>query len=142
MQDQAPSGVMSPGASIWRRLWEPAMADSILIPVQSVGVLALTQEEFEAALAAGARLTSARRPQGEALSAESLLDAYQAAAQLGVSARWLEDSARAGIVPHYKLGRFIRFKVSEVATHCKIGGAPMPVAEFIGHEPPVERGGR
>lgn len=118
------------------------MADSILIPVQSVGVLALTQEEFEAALAAGARLTSARRPQGEAVSAESLLDADQAAAQLGVSARWLEDSARAGIVPHYKLGRFIRFKVSEVATHCKIGGAPMPVAEFIGHEPPVERGGR
>jgi hypothetical protein len=35
---------------------------------------------------------------------------------LGVSGRWLEDSARAEIVPHYKVGRFLRFRVSEIAS--------------------------
>jgi hypothetical protein len=56
-------------------------------------------------------------------AAEPLLDADQAAAQLSVTARWLEDSARAGIIPHIKLGRFIRFRVSEIAAHCRIEGA-------------------
>jgi len=97
------------------------MADCVLIPLQNLGVLALSREEFEAALAAGARLTASSADPLEL--PEALLDAEQAAQRLAVSSRWLEDSARAGIVPHYKLGRYIRFRVTEVAVHCRVEGA-------------------
>jgi excisionase family DNA binding protein len=99
------------------------MSDCVLIPLQSVGVLALTREDFDAALAAGARIVGSTPAGATVESSEALLDAEQAAMQLGVSTRWLEDSARAGIVPHYKLGRFIRFRASEIAKHCHVGGA-------------------
>jgi hypothetical protein len=62
------------------------MEDGILIPIQSVGVLALTREAFEAALAAGAALLPSM--QGASTDvAEPLLDAEQAAPLLGVSVR-------------------------------------------------------
>jgi excisionase family DNA binding protein len=69
---------------------------------------------------------AASAPSATALTHEPLLDAPQAAAQLAVSTRWLEDSARAGIIPHHKFGRFIRFRVSEVAAHCRFEGAAIP----------------
>jgi excisionase family DNA binding protein len=102
------------------------MADRVLIPLQSVGVLALTREDFETALAAGTNLTGSQGGSPNVDSPEAVLDPDQVAARLGVSTRWLEDSARAGIVPHYKLGRFIRFRVSEVANHCRVAGAAIP----------------
>ena len=110
------------------------MEDCVLIPIQSIGVLALTREQFEAALAAGAALLpgTSGNPIGVT---EPLLDAEQAAPMLGVSIRWLEDNARAGIIPHYKMGRFLRFRISEVAVHCRILGAPsvsMPHASTLG----------
>src|ERR1700716_2310457 len=95
--------------------WERGMADCILIPLQNLGVLALSREAFDAAIAAGSRLIGFSATPLEVQ--EALLDAEQAAERLGVSSRWLEDSARAGIVPHYKLGRYIRFRVTEVAGH-------------------------
>jgi hypothetical protein len=97
------------------------MADCVLIPLQNLGVLALSREVFEAALAEGARITGTPGVPHE--SAEVLLDAEQAAQRLAVSSRWLEDSARAGIVPHHKLGRYIRFRVTEIAVHCRVEGA-------------------
>jgi len=103
------------------------MADCVLIPLQSVGVLALTREQFDAALAAGAEFLPS--PNNTAIDVnEPLLDAVQAAPILGVSGRWLEDSARAGIVPHYKMGRFLRFRVSEIAVHCRMEGVLRPSA--------------
>jgi hypothetical protein len=105
------------------------MADCVLIPLQNLGVLALSREVFEAALAEGARLTAINGSPRE--SAEALLDAEQPAQRLAVSSRWLEDSARAGIVPHYKLGRYIRFRVTEVAVHCRVEGAS-PANEDVG----------
>jgi excisionase family DNA binding protein len=57
---------------------------------------------------------------------ERLVDAAAAAAQLGVSAKLLEDQARAGLIPHHKFGRLTRFRPSEVAAHCRVGGAPSP----------------
>jgi len=110
------------------------MEDCVLIPIQSIGVLAMTRDAFEAALAAGAALLPGTS--GSSIDvAEPLLDAEQAAPLLGVSGRWLEDSARAGIVPHYKMGRFLRFRTSEVAVHCRILGAPsasVPHAAVLG----------
>ena len=74
------------------------MADCVLVPVQNLGVLALSREAFEAALAEGARLTSTGMDAVQL--SEDLLDAEQAAQHLAVSPRWLEDSARAGTVPY------------------------------------------
>lgn len=101
------------------------MSDRVLIPLPGLGVLRLTEEAFREALAAGADCAPAPAV-GAPASTEPLLDANQAAALLGVTARWLEDGARQGIVPHYKLGRYIRFRVSDVATHCAAKGAPIP----------------
>jgi excisionase family DNA binding protein len=104
------------------------MADRVvvLIPLPGVGMLAMSREAYAEALEAGAQFVvggSAPSPAGSA--PEPLLDADQAAAQLNVTARWLEDSARAGIIPHHKLGRFLRFRVSELAEYSRIEGAPM-----------------
>ena len=107
------------------------MADCILIPLQNVGCLALTREEFETALVEGAKRTGVTGTSSCAETSEALLDADQAGAQLGITSRWLEDSARAGIVPHYKLGRFLRFRVSEIATHCRVAGAPQSTSAVI-----------
>jgi excisionase family DNA binding protein len=102
------------------------MADRVLIPLPGVGTLAMTAEEFQNALRAGAGFMATGAPSSSLATPEPLLDGDAAAAQLGVTARWLEDSARAGIIPHHKLGRFIRFRVSEVAAHCRVEGAPIP----------------
>ena len=101
-----------------------AMNQRVLIPLAGLGTFALDREQFDAGIAAGLELNSgspACTPKVEAL-----LDADQAAQQCSVSARWLEDSARAGIIPHYKLGRFIRYRVSEIVAHCRVEGAAIP----------------
>jgi len=115
------------------------MSDRVLIPLAGVGTLALDRETFAAALAAGAELTVGASPSPIASAAERLLDADQAAIELNVTARWLEDSARAGIIPHHKLGRFIRFKVSEIAAHCRVDGAPMPFSTDNQSVTPIRR---
>jgi hypothetical protein len=102
------------------------MTDRVIIPVPGIGLLALTREALAEALAAGAELTGQQPSPASAATGELLLDADQAGAQLGVTARWLDDSARAGIIPHYKLGAYRRFRVSEVAQHCRMKGAEMP----------------
>jgi hypothetical protein len=101
------------------------MTDHICVALPDGRWLALDRETFAAALAAGAELMAGAAP-SPASAGEPLLDADHAAAQMNVTARWLEDSARAGIIPHIKLGRFIRFRVSEIAAHCRVEGAPMP----------------
>jgi excisionase family DNA binding protein len=108
----------------------------VCIPLPDGRWLALDHETFAAALAAGAEIMAGSSPSPALAASEPLLDADQAAAQLNVTARWLEDSARAGIIPHVKLGRFIRFKVSEIAAHCRVEGAPIPGStdsQSVGH---------
>jgi hypothetical protein len=90
------------------------MSNRLCVPLPDGRWLALDRETFAAALVAGAEMTAGSAP-SPASVAEPLLDANQAAAQMNVSARWLEDSARAGIIPHIKLGKFNRFRVSEIA---------------------------
>jgi excisionase family DNA binding protein len=102
------------------------MTDRVLVPLPDGRWLSLSPEALEVALAEGAERMSAPATSACAATSELLLDADRAAAQLGVTARWLEDMARAGVAPHHKLGRFIRFKVSEVAAHFRVGGAPTP----------------
>ena len=101
-------------------------SQSVLVPLPDGRWLALTREHFDAALNAGTERMAASAPSSSAPVQEPLLDAVQAAAQLGLSTRWLEDCARAGIVPHYKFGRFVRFRASELAAHCRVDGAAIP----------------
>jgi hypothetical protein len=114
------------------------VADRVLIPLPGVGALLLDRETFAAALAAGAEMTAGSVP-SPASAAERLLDADQAAAQMNITPRWLEDSARAGIIPHVKLGKFTRFRVSEIAAHCRIEGAPMPGSTDSQSVTPIRR---
>ncbi len=114
------------------------MTDLVLVPVPGLGTLALSREAFAEALAAGAEMIAAAAPSSVAStpSTEPLLDADQAGAQMCVSGRWLEESARAGIIPHVRLGKYLRFRVSEIAAHCRVKGAPPPRAmdsESVGH---------
>lgn len=115
------------------------MADRITIALPDGRWLALDRETFAAALAAGAELMATAAPTPATKTEEPLLDADQAAAKMSVTARWLEDSARAGIIPHVKLGRFIRFRVSEIAAHCRVEGAPMPGSTDSQSVTPIRR---
>ena len=115
------------------------MTDRVLIPVPGIGPIALTREALAEALAAGAELTGQAPSPGSPATIEPLLDADQAGTQLGVTARWVEDSARAGIIPHHKLGRFLRFRVSEIAAHCRVEGAPMPLSTDRQSVTPIRR---
>lgn len=47
-----------------------------------------------------------------------LLDAAQAAAMLNVPRSWIAAEARAGRIPHVRLGRYVRFDRDELARWC------------------------
>jgi excisionase family DNA binding protein len=47
-----------------------------------------------------------------------LLDARQAAAILNVPASWIAAEARAGRIPHVRLGRYVRFNGEELMRWC------------------------
>lgn len=48
-----------------------------------------------------------------------LLDARQAAAILNVPASWIAAEARAGRIPHLRLGRYVRFNSDELMRWCE-----------------------
>jgi hypothetical protein len=103
--------------------------DRVLVPLPDGRWLAMDRDVFEAALIAGAEATigvPGGPPSSAGSPVEPLLDARQAAEKLSVTARILDDYARAGIAPHYKLGRYLRFRVSEVAAHFRVAGAAPP----------------
>lgn len=45
---------------------------------------------------------------------EPLVDVEAIAERLGVDPSWVYDRARRGIIPHIRLGRYVRFRVSDV----------------------------
>jgi excisionase family DNA binding protein len=48
------------------------------------------------------------------MTTPALLDADQAGAMLGVPASWVLAEARAGRIPHVRLGRYVRFSGDEL----------------------------
>lgn len=59
-----------------------------------------------------------RRPlgtRGERLSFSPLIDARAAGKLLGVPHTWLLAQARAGRIPHHRLGHYVRFNVDDLA---------------------------
>jgi excisionase family DNA binding protein len=57
---------------------------------------------------------------------DQLLTAAEVAELLGVPVRWVRDAARNGLVPHVRLGRYVRFRREAVeawVTEQERGGA-------------------
>jgi excisionase family DNA binding protein len=88
------------------------MSDRVLIPLGSIGTLAMTREAFEAALAEGSKAIAA--PVTTKADAEPLLDAEQLSAKLSIPITWIEQAARDGRVPCVRAGRWVRFSRTAV----------------------------
>lgn len=59
---------------------------------------------------------------------ERLLTAAEIAERLGVPETWVRESARSGAIPHIRLGRYVRFDLSDVERwleECKQPGRPI-----------------
>jgi excisionase family DNA binding protein len=59
---------------------------------------------------------------------DRLLDAKAVAERLGVPESWVRESARAGAIPHVRLGRYVRFDLADVEAwleECKHPGPAM-----------------
>lgn len=105
------------------------MSDHLPIIVLSspYGPLALTADQLRSALLLGDDLapveTAAQAPSTQTSSANgtTLVDANIAARVLGVGPTWLLQRAREQRVPHYRIGKYIRFDPAEIRakTHQK-----------------------
>jgi hypothetical protein len=62
-----------------------------------------------------ARVRGGRRAVVEGQAFAPLLDAKAASRLLGVPHTWLLAQARAGRVPHHRLGHYVRFNVEDLA---------------------------
>lgn len=48
------------------------------------------------------------------MSEDRLIDAAEVARRLGVAPSWVASAARANRIPHHRLGRYVRFKWTEI----------------------------
>lgn len=61
------------------------------------------------------------------------MDADAIAELLDVPATWVREHARANTIPHYQLGRYVRFRVDEVLVwleECRSGGRPVRLRRY------------
>jgi excisionase family DNA binding protein len=64
---------------------------------------------------------------------ERLLDAKELAERLNVPPGWPLEQARAGTIPHVRLGRYVRFEWEDVAEWLasrKAGGTPATFRKY------------
>jgi excisionase family DNA binding protein len=52
----------------------------------------------------------------ERVDPDALIDAGAVASLLGLPERWIRDNTRSGKIPHYSLGRYKRYRRSDVLT--------------------------
>ena len=79
--------------------------------------LVFTAEEFKAALERGRELvgsTATAPPLGGNGDGGALLTAEEMESLTAVKSAWFLEGARAGTVPHYRIGRYVRFDLAEV----------------------------
>jgi hypothetical protein len=92
----------------------------ILVPVASGEFLALAPEEFSRARRKAAEVLGDGYPGGERASKggpavpETLLDAAAMGALTNMPASWFAAAATRQEIPHYRFGRWVRFRASEV----------------------------
>jgi hypothetical protein len=112
-----------------------------LIPDPDGGSLALTpQQRLEARrwaqellggadVGAPGREADPNRPRGQDAASERLLSAESLAALTDTAASWWESAASRGAVAHYKIGRYRRFKYSEVLGASVLRGKARVIGE-------------
>ena len=86
------------------------MADRVVIPLPGLGTLALTEEAFREALAAGGALATPTAPS----VSEELLTAEQIAERLKIPQTWIEEATRQGRLPCHEFGRYKRYSLAAV----------------------------
>ena len=87
------------------------MTDRICIPLPDGRWLALDNEAFHAALAAGSEFVPKAAP---LTKEEEIVTAEQLAARLKLPQSWIEQATRAGRLPCYQFGRYRRYSVVAV----------------------------
>lgn len=92
------------------------MSDSVVLVPFGVQVLALTREQFDAAVERGSEfMEKAERPErGNGQDSETLLTAEEMEGRTKVPATWYLEQARQGKVPHHRLGKYVRFLPGEI----------------------------
>jgi hypothetical protein len=119
------------------------MSDIVLIPFPGIGTLAMTREQFQAALSAGHELGTASARATPAPSAvDELVDAQQLEQETGVPQSWWMAQARGRRIPYRKIGRRVRFVFDEVV-RCEAflrrespaGGTPQPTSRELPGRP-------
>ncbi len=93
------------------------MTDRVLIPLPDGRWLGLTLEQFVEAELAGREFLPNPVPDSPINSDDALLTAEQLEQRTNVSASWWEQAAREQRVPHARIGRYVRFRWTEVADH-------------------------
>ena len=89
-----------------------------MVPLPSGQWLALTAEAFQEGLGAGGQIVPPNGTQGGvATDVEPLLTSEQLESRTGVPASWYEQAVREERVPHHRIGRYVRFRLSEIADH-------------------------
>lgn len=90
------------------------MADRVLVPLPDGRWLALSEEQFQAAIEAGHQAVGTPANAATRSHDEPLLDARELAKILKLPVSWLQEAARSGRIPCVQAGRWRRFMRSEV----------------------------
>jgi predicted DNA-binding transcriptional regulator AlpA len=113
-----------------------AQGESLVLVPFGDRVLGLTVQEFEAARERGLALVGSTAAAAPPLGAEPerLLTAEQLSEVTGIPGPWFLERARQGQIPHARLGKYIRFRLSEIARHGAVSVASSTVRPIRGGE--------
>ena len=84
--------------------------------------LALTHEQYRAALTRGRELVPAAIAEQGALVVEEILDAEGMQGRTNIPASWWLEQARKGEIPHLRAGKYVRFELQKTLEHLTSGG--------------------
>jgi excisionase family DNA binding protein len=91
------------------------MADRVVLALPDGRWLAMSREQFDAALMAGAEFAPpAATPGGVGAAGPRLLTSEQLAELLSIPSTWFEEAARRDELPCVRVGKYVRFDLDEV----------------------------
>jgi len=81
------------------------------LPIETAAAVLVRCAAVQSAIAARLAGAPAEKPPAEN---EPLLTAGELASQLNVPETWVREQQRSGALPHERLGRYVRFRLSDV----------------------------
>src|SRR5687768_2403366 len=91
-----------------------AVSALVLVALPTGDFLALSHDQFTEARALGQRVAAPAQAANDRLQDEPLLTAEQMEARTSIPATWFLEQARKQAVPHVRLGKYVRFRFSDV----------------------------